>query len=547
MSLDTSNYYSTACIHANNKSVLSFTAAERQDDLPLFDALITEPLLFREAFNVFHAVITHDINEQLVNRNNFDRWLRQNKVASELLKHRKRVSESEQLSSLKDQLRDHIKQHRRVLFSYQKAQKHYLRYRYQKYLEQHLLIEPWVTVNPDVIFFEIFSLSQLLYCRLDLDSELFSDIKARQYGTSTIAYDPELDRNIEKIRNYRQTRLLVESSEKQQANNLPPLQSKTLEREYLRGLLQINTAMGLLTEQIVISPLDLYNICHFLNNQKQCAGSDALEYVLEPGHAIKVNMGMAGKSVICTSIYQGKASSRIRHWFCRELLIMARLIPFAEKVVIHAKSTGWPVFYVVHMQHLRLTFAISGWRSGDWSRKAFHDLLQAGDLIDDFTRVRILKAIWENRSGTAYDMAKILRMSEKKVAHALQRSLQEGAVMYDFSKKVYRFRQWIQDEINVAQYRFEDELEAKAHLFVDQDKVHIDNCTNENGRILIQGTVTDKAIDYQPDIMLDSAYRLVQASCFCHFHMINGLNKGPCDHMLALRIAYHRQQAKSEG
>lgn len=52
----------------------------------------------------------------------------------------------------------------------------------------------------------------------------------------------------------------------------------------------------------------------------------------------------------------------------------------------------------------------------------------------------------------------------------------------------------------------------------------------------LTGTVKDGKSAHTPDLVVDADARIVKATCSCNFFKHNKLFKGPCEHMLALRM-----------
>ncbi|HBK65206.1 MAG TPA: hypothetical protein DD000_17345, partial [Cyanobacteria bacterium UBA11166] len=53
--------------------------------------------------------------------------------------------------------------------------------------------------------------------------------------------------------------------------------------------------------------------------------------------------------------------------------------------------------------------------------------------------------------------------------------------------------------------------------------------------------VYDPYITYNPSLTVDADERIIQATCTCNWHQQNKLYKGPCEHILALRMQFARQ------
>ena len=61
----------------------------------------------------------------------------------------------------------------------------------------------------------------------------------------------------------------------------------------------------------------------------------------------------------------------------------------------------------------------------------------------------------------------------------------------------------------------------------------------------IHGEVVDREAvrSFFPSFLLDSEGRVREASCGCPHFRRSGVREGPCEHMLALRLAYSRRRA----
>jgi predicted nucleic acid-binding Zn finger protein len=60
----------------------------------------------------------------------------------------------------------------------------------------------------------------------------------------------------------------------------------------------------------------------------------------------------------------------------------------------------------------------------------------------------------------------------------------------------------------------------------------------------LTGSVTDKGKLYQPELVIDKDERAVGGKCSCNFYSQNKMMQGPCEHMLALRIALRDKEKR---
>nr|WP_276604239.1 SWIM zinc finger family protein [Nannocystis pusilla] len=91
--------------------------------------------------------------------------------------------------------------------------------------------------------------------------------------------------------------------------------------------------------------------------------------------------------------------------------------------------------------------------------------------------------------------------------------------------------------------RFANDREAEAQALVQQNHVTVRQALpSGEGGLVLRGRVRDGSHNYEPELALDRDERLASASCTCNFYQQNKLYKGPCQHILALRIQHRRAQ-----
>ena len=63
---------------------------------------------------------------------------------------------------------------------------------------------------------------------------------------------------------------------------------------------------------------------------------------------------------------------------------------------------------------------------------------------------------------------------------------------------------------------------------------------NADGSVSLLGAVTDGGRRFDAALTTDTDERILRADCTCNWHQQNRLRKGPCEHILALRLARAR-------
>ncbi|HEU4539234.1 MAG TPA: hypothetical protein VFS00_34170, partial [Polyangiaceae bacterium] len=216
-----------------------------------------------------------------------------------------------------------------------------------------------------------------------------------------------------------------------------------------------------------------------------------------------------------------------------------RLLPLARGFTVHLLGTGLPSFYVADLGDMSFTLGLSGWTANDWAAAGNFDLLAPRAEVDDFTKRRVfdgLKEVWFEDPGALADR---LGLERKTALSALSAYAQAGRVMFDLHKRVYRVRELSRDPLPVQALRFANEREEKATRLLAGRGVTFGPPPRlvAGARRGLAGRVRDRAHTHAAALQFDADERIVDGACDCNFFRQNRLRKGPCEHLLALRLA----------
>ena len=398
-----------------------------------------------------------------------------------------------------------------------------------------------ITVHPDCLFFECFSQDESSYGKLSCHYDVFQQIREHAYGTTNIDYSHELYQEFQKIRDYKRTQFVIDPSGFEVRTDMSgdfKEEKIDLPDSWVRGFLQVSSAMSLPFVQFTLHPMDMYNILLFLKRHKEKTGPRSLRFCLTPDQPIQIKFDPWGEVLTCPrSIYNGSAAQEIRLWGRRRLFILERLLPVAKQFRVSLLGSGLPSFWVAEMQDMTFTLGLSGWSANDFSRMGNFDLMAPRGEVDAMTAERVFNALQTTWQESAASLAQRLGLDALTVKSALGIYSQYGRVLYDMDKNVYRIRELSKDPLPMEQLRFGNEREAKADNFIKADLVKvITRELQQHSRLKLVGEVLDNAKTYHPEITLDGDMRLVEGKCQCHFYIQNKLQQGPCEHMLAIRL-----------
>jgi predicted nucleic acid-binding Zn finger protein len=90
--------------------------------------------------------------------------------------------------------------------------------------------------------------------------------------------------------------------------------------------------------------------------------------------------------------------------------------------------------------------------------------------------------------------------------------------------------------------RFSSPQEEAANRYISENRIKIDSNVKAD-TLEIRGKINDKDFKYNTLAVLDKDNRLIEGSCECSFYKSNQLRKGPCEHILATRMALQAKVA----
>jgi hypothetical protein len=504
-------------------------------------------LAFREAISALHDVVVSDLRFKPRDREEYFRWLEQHEqqLLAEYLAEQGDVAA--QVNAVRGELSALYRESSKILDPYYKAQRRYFDYLYKHDYDAWFVLDPVITINPDEVFFECFSQDESSYGRLSCSFDVFQNINEFACGTTNIDYSSDLYLEFQKIRDYKKTQLKIDPSGFEVATGTDDgyIENKIdLPDSWVRGFLQVSSAMGFPMRTIRLHPMDVHNICYLLRRRKEKHGPRSMRIQLKPGEPVRIVFEPWNTVLECPrSEYLGNEEDEIRIWGRRRLMILERLIPVTNYFTMHLLGTGMPSFYMAHMDDMTFTLGLSGWTANDWSRVGNFDLMAPRTDVDDFTKQRVFKALQENWFESADSLAKRLTLDKDVVLASLQMYTQAGRVIYDLNKEVFRVRELSKDPLPMDKLRFSSEQEDKANRLVDANLITIEKYEACEGRLELWGKVMDNARNYDVTLKLDGDQRLVSAECQCHHYVQNKLYKGPCEHILALRIGFNKHHS----
>lgn len=510
-----------------------------------FSGELRQNVAFREAISALHNVVVSDLRFKPKDKTAYKAWAAKQEDRDVEAIASQRQAVAVKLKALREELTELERQSASRMRPFMQARQRYFNYLYEKNKDFWFVLDPVITVHPDEAFFECFSQDESSYGRLGASYEVFQNIGEFSCGTTNIDYSSPLYDEFQKIRSYKKTRFEVDPTGFTTQTGVDAAYKEVkidLPDSWVRGFLQVNSAMSLQATRVDLHPMDVHNFLFILRRRKEKKGPRSMRYRLTPGQPVKVVFEPWNLEVTCPrSIFHGEGTHDIRVWGRRRLLILERLIPVARRFTVHLLGSGMPSFYVADLGDLSFTLGLSGWTANDWSTAGNFDLMAPRTEVDEFTRRRVFEALKETWRETPDALASRLGMDRATVLGALGAYTQAGRAIWDLNKNVYRARELSREPLPMEKLRFSNEREEKATRFLEARAVTVEGRpSNVDGSLELRGSVKDGSKVHKPALRLDGDQRMVFGECTCNFFQQNKLFKGPCEHLLALRLQHSK-------
>ncbi|QDG53069.1 SWIM zinc finger family protein [Persicimonas caeni] len=502
-----------------------------------FRGTVHQALPFREAISALHDVVVSDLRYTPKDREEYKRWVAEQEEVW-LAEYMSRAADNKaRIEEIRRELSEVYSRKQQLLKPFYTARQRYFDYLWKNNRDWWYVLDPVITVHPDEVFFECFSEDESTYARLSCGHEVFTQLDDFACGTTNIDYSAELYDEFQKIRTYRDTELTVDPQgfSVQTAEDEAHREVKIdLPDSWVRGFLQVSSAMNLPGYDIDLHPMDLHNICFKLRQRREKEGPRSLRFQLEPGEPVSIVFDPWGTVLECPrSTYHGHRTEEVRIWGRRRLHVLERLIPVAKSVKLKLLGYGMPSFWLVDLGDMQFTLGLSGWTANDWSKQGNFDLLAPrADVTPDISK-KVLEELDKQWVASSQTLAQSLQLPHADVLGALSAATQAGLAIYDLSKEVWRARPLSREPLPLEKLRFENEREEKAMRLIGEAQVSVER--GAQARVL-RGRVHGNEVR----VVIDLDERMVEGECTCNFHGQNKLRKGPCEHILATRMKAKR-------
>ena len=301
---------------------------------------------------------------------------------------------------------------------------------------------PW---PPTSLSFEGFSLDESSYGCLTVDREAFAGDRDVTTGTTNVDDSWKLRENFQLLRSYRQTRFVVDPAgfELARAEQGEGDREENIELpgSWLRGFLQLQSAMSLPMRRVCLSREGLYSVLAFLKRHKATRSPRAVRFELTPGRPVTLVLEpWEERIVLHDRPYDGPKAETIRVWGRDRLRVLARLLPILDEAEVYLLGTGLPSFWSVRMGEMRLLLGLSGRTAHDWTGESALARLAPPLEPGRYLATRVAAGFRANPRQTLVEVAERAGGTQAEVLAVLNQLAGLGQVLHDLHAGVYRWR-----------------------------------------------------------------------------------------------------------
>ena len=504
------------------------------------NAEVKDSLVFARTMLVLHRIVCTNMIKVPKDYSKYQSWVQgqylkelpeaiERKDLEGLLKNKESVQE--EVSFLEKEIQDNPIT--RSKDGYHEALSRFWQWLYKVDEEAWYVLDPVVSVQPDSVIFEAFSLDESMYGRVSLPNKELDLIEPLQRGTTNIDFSEKLANEFDRVRSYRPLTLKVGQDSVKISTELASRVEKKIDlpESWVKGFLEVQSASALPTLSLNLTPATVSDLLVILENHKDNVSPKALKFILEPNKKPEIEIEPWGiKLIEQEHVYTGTEKETVRIWGRKRLLVLKELLPLSSHVLVNLLGSGLPSFWSLKTNEIELDLGLSGWSANDWASQAKFSLMSGQEKIDNQKLTRISALLKESEGLLPDQIMERTGFSRAEVVNGLQKLCSMGQAMFDFHKHIYRWRELFPAQL-LPKMEEENDTIKKAKQLLETHQINlVEQHETEQGR-----TFKGKAINNtEMNLTFNADGRAVKMNCSCYEFKKTKLRKGPCHHLIAL-------------
>jgi hypothetical protein len=510
------------------------------------DALVDDSLSYARVMLALHDLVSSDIRPPTRDHSAYQAWVQDryyeelDAQVEELDSHlHSKLENRERLLEQIRPLEERIESLRSAAFAetdnkYRKAERKYFDWLKKHDYEGWYVLDPVVSVHPDCVMFEAFSVDESSYGRVTVPMSKLRIEGTTAFGTTNIDFSRSLADEFERVRSYRRAWLRVGTDQVVLATREGSAVEKKIDLplSWVRGFLQVQAASAQPSTDLTLSAGVVADVLSTLKRHRERSSPRSLRFELSPGERPWIIVEPWNIAVREPShLFDGDSAMTIRVWGRRRLFFAESLLPHVEKIQVRLLGTGMPSFWSLECDGFRFDIGLSGWTDNDWSESARFDVLAASHTAPDQAISQAEQLLREKLQLTSGQASAETGISRHVINSAMQVLCARGLAMYDSVHGTFRWRQLLPAPL-LSEAQQEDRFVQKARRLANAKAVvwNGEPKTVENG-VVFEADVRDEQ-EFRTSVEMDLDGRVRSASCGCKWYRAEGLRKGPCAHLL---------------
>lgn len=546
------------CVAENGNTTLGLCPDGSRDEKVSFKGRLKRPLVFRDAMLMLRQIVVSDATRQKKERPEFFQWL-EGEIERRAVEHERhqpgiRMELQNAIGELASQLaskdseitaasRASIRLNREIdsdawgnFYRLQGKFSSFLRFRDP---DLYFALDPVITVHPDEVSFEAFSIDESVYGCLSVKMDEFDLLQEPGLGTTNIDFSAKLATEIERFRTYSQVQLSVNPLGFAVDTGMAPgyIEKKIdLPESWVKGFTQVSSAASMDGATIDLSPVDMYDICAFLRRHNTQTSPRYMKWALEKGKPARIVFEPYGAVLELKAEYTGENQREEKIWGRQRWLVAEKLIPLAKSFQVKFLGFGMPQFIIADLGNITMTIGFSSWSANDWVKGTAFNLMSG--FIGDGAYEEVYSLLKERRKIDVSSIHSLIGGKKKsEVTSGIGAVLKRGEGYFDAANNVLRFRKLMSEPLPPHLYETTPAELAVAEL-MGKSLEDWQACMKPTREYLFTNRYQESGRTIQTEIEIDMDGQISAVKCQCR-----EFNKGqrnisaPCPHIIALYLA----------
>ena len=308
---------------------------------------------------------------------------------------------------------------------------------------------------------------------------------------------------------------------------------------WVRGFLQLQSAMALPGTRVDLRPVELLNMIRWVREHEALRSPRSLRFEFEPGENTKVVLEPWEKVFEFQTAehrYQKKKITRI--WGRKRLELLEPILPYADSVSLYLKGRALPSFWVVRTGPVTFVLGASGWTGNNWTQAGSFDLMNP-KVSNEENVDKVLKQIAKSQAADDEDIAAATGLKATDAQAALSELCRRGRAIYDVEARKFRHRELFAEPIDLNDYYPPDPRVTEALTLEEEEKVNVASDeireTRKANSIFFDRVISGSVDEQNVEVVIKDTGQMIFGTCECPFFQENLMARGPCAHMIALR------------